>query len=94
MKTIVITYDPGGRKGGKQGCYRSVIKENPGTRGAGTCPYSAAFDLLITAVSHDLSGDIRDYNFDYSACPTMEEKAKIDEDQTAMVSLMSGLFLR
>jgi hypothetical protein len=86
--TIKVWYDPAARVGGKQGAYRSVIVEHPGTRGAGTTAREAAFDVLCLAVSHDLSGDVEQYEFDYSECPNREERQRRDEDQRAVVSLL------
>jgi hypothetical protein len=94
MKTIKVTYDPSGIKGGKHGCYRSMIVENPGTRGAGTTAMEAAFDVLRLAPTHDLSGDVQDYYFDYSLCPSSKERERLDEDHRVVSNLLLGVLRR
>jgi hypothetical protein len=91
-KTIKVWYDPNAMKGGKWGAYRSVINENPGTRGCGVSPEDSVRDILITAASHDLSGSHGDYEYDYSGCPDDVERRQMDSDAAAVSSLLAGIF--
>jgi len=63
MKKAIETYwDPDGFRGGKRGCWCARMQDLHGLHSAGMTAGEAVRDLLLTAKSHDLSGDREDYD--------------------------------
>jgi len=59
--TIEVYFDSHGIRNGKQGCYRARLIERPTIHDAGTTADDAVSNLLITAASFGLSGDVKNY---------------------------------
>lgn len=61
---IDVYFDPSGRAGGRGGCYRARLRDNPGVKDACMTPDMVVRKLLITAKTFGFSGEHADYDVD------------------------------